>query len=326
MRFPSLASAFLLFLALRASSETPPDATADVRAAVQKILDAQEKGDKAAAQAASDALAIPKLREWFEGAFTMKLPEDAQRMLKDDAATTWRSLALPYRVTKGNTIQDVKRATTVDEAPEGSAARVFLRLLKKPVPMYTITLVRMGKPEPFGCFFVLDGKVRFLADAYAEMLCDTQACKKVLKQFGAAIYAFEEKNKRFPVDLGEVTVKLEGGAAAECRFAPAGARAFTYVYPAGGYAAPPDNLLAFDPLVHPDDHRVVLFQGGRVDVLPEATFRKMLGDQLARDKAVIELRLKEAREGKVAAGEDAKKKVAALEAVQKLAAEMTPKK
>ncbi len=326
MRCAHLAGTFLLVLALASSSETPPDATADVRAAVQKLVDAQEKGDKAAAQAASDALAIPKLREWFEGAFTMKLPEDAQRMLKDDAAATWRSLALPFRVTKGNTIQDVKRATTVDEAPEGSAARVFLRLLKNPVPMYTITLVRMGEPEPLGCFFVLDGKVRFLADSYAEMLCDTQACKKVLKQFGAAIYDFEEKNKRFPVDLAEVPVKLEGGAAAECRFAPAGARAFTYVYPAAGHAAPPDNMLAFDPVTHPDDHRVVLFQGGRVELLPEATFRRMLTDQLGRDKAVIELRLKEAREGKVAAGEDAKKKVAALEAVLKLAAEIAPKK
>lgn len=326
MRGPSLAIAVLLVLALRSSSETPPDATSDVRAAVQKLVDAQEKDDKGAAQAASDAMAIPNLREWFEGAFTMKLPEDAQRMLKEDAAATWRSLSLPFRIPKGSTIGDIQRATTADEAPEGSVARVFLRLMKKPVPVYTITLIRGRWQGPLGCFLVLNGKVRFLADAYAEKLCDAQACKTALKQLSVAIDEFAEKSKRFPDDLGEVTVKVEGGAAAECRFAPAGARAFVYVYPATGYAAPPDNLLAFDPAIHPDDHRVVLFQGGRVDFLPEATFRKMLAAQLQREKAIIELRLQEAKEGKVAAGEDAKKKVAALEAVQKLAAEMTPAK
>ncbi|MCE9581449.1 MAG: hypothetical protein K8T20_02925, partial [Planctomycetes bacterium] len=167
MRSLALAVAFVLFLALASSSETPPDATADVRAAVQKLVDAQEKDDKAAVQAASDALAIPKLQEWFEGAFTMKLPEDAQRLLKEDAAATWRSVSLPFRVPKGSTIGDVQRATTADEAPEGSIARIFLRLMKKPVPVYTITLVRGRWQGPLGCFLVLDGKVRFLADTYA---------------------------------------------------------------------------------------------------------------------------------------------------------------
>jgi len=317
-----LAIPLLLALLVPAFAE-PPDPSADVKAVLQQLFDAAAKDDKAALQKIMNASQIPDAGNWIRGTFPGENGEVVARFFDLAAKSTARdNAAFSALAKKGVTIKEVRCWAAPDKAPAGSAARTLLRLMVKPVPLYSATL-KVADPAQeieFGFFVIIDGKPRFFSDRFVDDLCSPAPCKNEMKRLSAALYGFETKNKRLALTTGELEFPKEGEdkGKPECGFCREGNREYVYLYPVRGDATEMNEIVAFDPAPHPDDTRVVLFFVGRTDTMSEESFRKELLDQFARNRPTVELRLKEARAGTAAPGEDPKKKAEVLEGLLKL--------
>ncbi|MCC6741151.1 MAG: hypothetical protein IT452_19075 [Planctomycetia bacterium] len=120
-------------------------------------------------------------------------------------------------------------------------------------------------------------------------------CKNHLKQMGVYVALHEAKTRKYPPDLralwrpdlatsADIFICPVTSGATDTTPAPApGAPwesfasrvSYEYRFPERGDETPPDALMAWDRVPHPDGKRCVLLFQGRVDEVDQATFERL---------------------------------------------------
>ncbi|MEK7468150.1 MAG: hypothetical protein AAB074_12105 [Planctomycetota bacterium] len=174
----------------------------------------------------------------------------------------------------------------------------------------------------------LDGGDDEVADGRSpEMKKQVTRCKNDLKQLGIYFCLYEAKFKIYPGSIDELKrpdMITADSTILVCPFDMSGdACSYEYLHPVRGDGEPGDSIMAYDRRLHPDGKRCVLYFQGRVEEVSEADFQKVLGEQIANDRANLADEVVKARAAALEAGvngpnkEMLLKRLSILEAVQR---------
>ncbi|MEK7466300.1 MAG: hypothetical protein AAB074_02695 [Planctomycetota bacterium] len=143
----------------------------------------------------------------------------------------------------------------------------------------------------------------------------TTECANRLRQTGIDIALFESKFKGYPSDWADLRASgvQRSDACTRCSFGETAP--FEYRFPIDGDHAPPDWLMAWDPELHVDGRRNILYFQGRADLIAESEFQKRLEAQNKNVAGRIQAALEAARNAAAASPGNAvlKRRVRGLE-------------